>query len=53
MIERGHLTSEDYVKLQQDERTGIDRIAEKLIGRKNELSIDEAASYVYVGGDVR
>lgn len=52
LIERGHLTAEEYAAMQQDEMDQIDRIAEKLIGLKDELTIEEAYTYVYAdGGD--
>lgn len=50
LIGRGHLTAEAYVRMQQDEQDSIDRIAEKLIHQKDELTIGEATAFVYAGG---
>ena len=50
LIERGHLTPKQYVQLQAQEQQAIDLIAEKLILKKNELTIEEATTFVYSDG---
>ena len=50
LIERGHLTPKQYVQLQAQEQQAIDLIAEKLILKKNELTIEEATTFVYSNG---
>ena len=52
-MERGHLTSEAYEEMQRCERESINRIAEKLIEQRSELTMEEAASYVYADGGVK
>ena len=53
LMERGHLTSEAYEEMQRSEREAINRIAEKLIEQRSELTMEEAASYVYADGGVK
>lgn len=53
LIERGHLTAEDYEQMQKVEQDTIDQIAEQLIQQRNELSIEEASAFVYSDGGQR
>jgi len=52
LIERGHLTHEEFEEMQRSERESINRIAEKLLEERNELTIEEAQSYVFTDGGV-
>jgi len=50
MIARGHLTEEDYKAMITLEQDKLDTVAESLITQKQELSLDEAYSFVYAEG---
>lgn len=47
MIERAHLSEDEYAAMEREERDRIDAVAETLTKRSNRLSIEQASRYVY------
>lgn len=51
MIERGHLDEDSYQRMMDQERTQLDEIAERLTRQRDELTLEEASSFVYATGE--
>ena len=51
MIERGHLDEDSYQRMMDQERTHLDEIAERLTRQRDELTLEEASSFVYATGE--
>lgn len=51
LVERGCLEEREYLRLVSEEQSHIDEIAERLTRQRQELTLEEACSFVYADGE--